>query len=87
MFRKPSFHNIISDNEYNDGKIHNYRSERTGDLKFTIIGRSGLAQSVAHQTLGRGFPCSIPIRGIICCGLEQVTFPQLSVNSVHMFLK
>ena len=45
-----------------------------------------LAYSVAHQTLGRGVPGLIPILGVICCGLEQVAFPQLNVYSVYMFL-
>ena len=40
----------------------------------------------AHWTLGRRVPGSIPVRGVVCCGLEQVTFPQLNVYSVHMFL-
>ena len=40
-----------------------------------------LAQSVARQTLGPG---SIPIQGIVCCGLEQVAFPQLIVYSLHI---
>ena len=48
---------------------------------------SGLAQSVAHRTLGRRVPGSIPVRGVVCCGLEQVTFPQLNVYSVDMFIK
>ena len=53
---------------------------------------SGLAQSVAYWTLGRGVPGSILVvvhcQGLgVCCGLEQVTFPQLNVYSVHMFLK
>ena len=40
---------------------------------------SGLAQLVAHRTLGRGVPGSILVRGVVCCGLEQVTFPQLNM--------
>ena len=39
----------------------------------------GLAQLVAHRTLGRGVPGSILVRGVVCCGIEQVTFPQLDV--------
>ena len=34
-------------------------------------------QSVVHQTLTRRVPGSNPVLGVICCGLEQVTFPQL----------
>ena len=44
-----------------------------------------MAQSVAHRTLGREVPSLIPVRGVVFCGLEQVTFPQLNVYSVHMF--
>ena len=29
---------------------------------------------------------SIPVRSVVCCGLAQITFPQLEVYSVHMFL-
>ena len=47
---------------------------------------SRLAEYVAHQTLGRGVPGSIPVRGVVCCGLEQVTLPKLNVYSVHMIL-
>ena len=51
-----------------------------------IINPSRLAQSVVHRTLGGGVPGSIPVRSVVCCGLEQVTCPQLNVYSVHMFL-
>ena len=47
---------------------------------------SGLAHLVVHQTLGRGVLGSILSGDVVCCGLEQVTFPQLNVYSVHMFL-
>ena len=55
---------------------------------FTGTLRCGLVQLVVHQTLGRAVPGLIPVRGVVCCGLEQVTFPQLYVHvySVHMFL-
>ena len=34
---------------------------------------------LAHQTLGRGVHGSIPVQGVVCCGLEQVALPQLDV--------
>ena len=40
---------------------------------------SGLAQLVVHRTLGREVPGSSLARGVVCCGLEQVTFPQLKM--------
>ena len=40
---------------------------------------SGLAQLVAHRTLGRRVPGTILVRGVVCCGLERVTFPQLNM--------
>ena len=42
---------------------------------------SGLAQLVAHHTLGRGVPHSILVRGVVSCGFdfEQVTFPKFNL--------
>ena len=48
---------------------------------------SGLEQSVLHRTLGQWVPDSIPVQGVVFCGLEQVTFPQLSVYSGTYALK
>ena len=47
---------------------------------------SGLAQLVAHQTLGRGVHGLILVRGIVSCGHEQVTFPRLSMYICIIFL-
>ena len=44
---------------------------------------SGLAQLIAHRTLGRGVPGSILVRGVVCCGLEQVTLVALSKSHFH----
>ena len=53
--------------------------------------RTRLAQSeqtgAVGSASGRGVPGSIPVRGVACCGFEQVKFPQLRVYSVHMFLR
>ena len=43
---------------------------------------SGLAWLIVHCTLGQGVPGSIPNQGSVCCGLEQVTVPQLNVYTV-----
>ena len=42
--------------------------------------------AVSSASLGQGVPGPIPVGGVVCCGLEQVTFPQLIVYSVHMFI-
>ena len=42
------------------------------------------AQSVAHRILSRGVPGSILVICVVCCGLQKVIFPQLSVYIVYI---
>ena len=49
---------------------------------YFSIERDGAVDSASD--FGPWFPGSIPILGIVCCGLEQVTFSQLNVHSVHI---
>ena len=36
-------------------------------------------QLEVHQTYGRGVADSIIVWGVVCCDLEQVTFPHLNM--------
>ena len=56
-------------------------------LQFILsifVERTGAVGSALD--FGRGVPGSIPVRGVVCCGLEQVTFPQFNIYSVPLFL-
>ena len=69
-------------------KINRKMTEAKGDHNFSENIETVKAGAVGSASdFGRRVPGSIPVRGVVCCGLEQVTFPQLNVYSVHMFLK
>ena len=53
-------------------------SEALGTLDRTVD-PSAQSPMVAHRTLGRGVHGSILVRGVVCCGLEHVTFPKLNM--------